>query len=55
MSGEWVGSRTRSPTVCAECGATSPPNAEGWRVYLTDDGEAVMFCPDCAAREFGSE
>jgi hypothetical protein len=41
------------PLICAECGATSPPGAEGWRGYLTDDGETVTFCPDCAEREFG--
>ncbi len=40
--------------VCVECGAESPPAAAGWRGYLTDDGEAVMFCPECAEREFAS-
>jgi hypothetical protein len=41
------------PLTCAECGVTSRPDARGWRSYLTDDGEAVMFCPECAEREFG--
>jgi predicted RNase H-like nuclease len=41
--------------TCAECGLTSPPDATGWRGYLTDDGEAAVFCPECAAREFGAE
>jgi len=41
--------------ICAECGAGSPPDARGWRAYLTDDGEAEVFCPECAAREFGEE
>jgi len=41
--------------ICAECGAESPPDAAGWRAYLTDDGEAAVFCPECAAREFGGE
>jgi hypothetical protein len=27
--------------------------AAGWRAYLDDDGQAVTFCPECAAREFG--
>jgi hypothetical protein len=45
----------RGVLVCAERGATSLPDAEGWRGYLDDDGEAVMFCPDCAEREFGPE
>ncbi len=43
------------PLVCAECGITSPPGAAGWRSYLTDDGEAVVFCPECAEREFGDK
>jgi hypothetical protein len=38
--------------VCAECGTESPPDAASWRAYLDDDGAAVMFCPDCAEREF---
>jgi hypothetical protein len=43
---------TGSALVCAECGAESPPDAAGWRAYLNDDGEAVTFCQECAAREF---
>jgi hypothetical protein len=42
-----------APLVCTECGLESPPDAEGWRGYLDDDGAAVMFWPGCAAREFG--
>jgi rubrerythrin len=41
--------------ICAECGAKSPPDAAGWRAYLTDDDEAAAFCPECAAREFGGQ
>ena len=40
------------PLICAECGLESPPDAAGWRAYLDDDGAALMFCPECAAREF---
>jgi hypothetical protein len=40
--------------VCAECGARSPPDAQGWRAYLDVDGETVTFCPACSAREFGA-
>ena len=36
--------------VCAECGAVSDPDAAGWRAYLDVDGEAVVFCPECAER-----
>jgi hypothetical protein len=32
----------------------APPDAAVWRAYLDDDGTAVMFCPDCADREFGT-
>ena len=43
------------PLVCAECGAVSSPDAEGWKAYLDDDGNARMFCEECAEREFGDE
>jgi hypothetical protein len=39
---------------CVECGRTSPPaEPAGWRAYLTVDDEVAVYCPDCAAREFG--
>jgi hypothetical protein len=28
-------------------------DADGWRAYLDDDGQAVTFCPECAEYEFG--
>jgi len=31
----------------------SGPKAEGWKAYLDDDDRAVLFCPECAEREFG--
>ena len=44
--------------VCAECGRLSDELARDWRAYLTaddEDGEeVVVFCPSCAAREFGN-
>jgi rubrerythrin len=43
------------PLVCDECGATSPPDAKGWRGYITVHGEAVMFCPACVEREFSDD
>ena len=34
-----------------------PSGARGWRAYLTTDedepAEAVVYCPECAEREFG--
>jgi hypothetical protein len=46
--------------VCEECGARSGARADGWRGYLVDlddDGEdeVVLYCPRCAAREFGEK
>jgi hypothetical protein len=38
---------------CAECGAVADERAEGWRTYLTEDDETAVYCPACAAREFG--
>jgi hypothetical protein len=28
-------------------------DANGWRVFLTDDDQPAVFCPECAEREFG--
>jgi hypothetical protein len=42
----------------AECGAESEELAAGWRASLAgdldeeDEGEALLFCPECARREF---
>jgi hypothetical protein len=38
---------------CSECGRPWLDSAERWRSYLTVDDEARVFCPGCAAREFG--
>jgi hypothetical protein len=47
--------RNELELVCVECGAVSMFGAKGWRGYHTCDDEAAMFCPECAAREFGPE
>src|SRR4051812_44805 len=44
-----------APLVCAECGVTAAPGAKSWRALLDEDGDAVMFCPECAEREFGHD
>jgi hypothetical protein len=42
-----------------QCGAIAEGAAAGWRAYLVDlrdEGEpleVVLFCPECAAAEFG--
>jgi hypothetical protein len=33
---------------CIECGCRSEPGATSWRAYLSDDDQAVTFCPTCA-------
>ena len=38
---------------CAECGSHSLPGAPSWRAYISDDDQAVTFCPTCAEHEFG--
>jgi hypothetical protein len=38
--------------LCVECGAVAPAAAKGWRVYLDDEDEPVVYCTTCAAREF---
>jgi DNA-directed RNA polymerase subunit RPC12/RpoP len=41
---------------CAECGR-QPRDDENspdeWRAYLDINDDLPVFCPDCAAREFG--
>lgn len=51
---------TEELLVCVECGIEAPPDARGWRAGLTvgDEGAeevegVAVFCPECAAREFG--
>jgi hypothetical protein len=43
--------------ACQECGRGQPAGERGWRSYLTTDeeepAEALVYCPDCTAREFG--
>ncbi|MGZ4392881.1 MAG: hypothetical protein ACXVRK_12295 [Gaiellaceae bacterium] len=44
--------------VCIECEREGCDGERGWAGYLVvldDDGEdeVAIFCPDCAAREFG--
>jgi len=38
--------------VCVECGRTSEGSARGWRALLTIDDEAVVYCSECARKEF---
>jgi DNA-directed RNA polymerase subunit RPC12/RpoP len=42
---------------CVECGREKSAGERGWKAYLTADeeepAEAVVYCPECAEREFG--
>lgn len=43
--------------IRAECGEIAENDAEGWRALFLrslpeDQPEVVVFCPDCAEREF---
>jgi hypothetical protein len=43
----------RPPLRCDECGSRFR-GERGWRAYLTREPRGVaVFCPACAAREFG--
>jgi hypothetical protein len=41
------------PLTCAECGCVSDSEAAGWRGYYGTEDELVLFCSECAEREFG--
>jgi DNA-directed RNA polymerase subunit RPC12/RpoP len=50
----------RTPLRCAECGREADETADGWRAYLwervrSDDREVIVFCPECASREFEAD
>jgi hypothetical protein len=38
---------------CVECDDESDDGI-GWRAYLDTDNEIVIYCADCATREFES-
>jgi hypothetical protein len=46
------GEQRLASLVCLECGDESD-EAAGWRAYF-DDHELLVYCSDCAAREFDS-
>jgi ribosomal protein L44E len=43
--------RAVSGLVCLECEAESSL-ARGWRAYLDAEASLLVYCPQCAAREF---
>jgi hypothetical protein len=62
----WVGPSWRMGQAgtllkCVECGAESDQLASGWQAYAANkldedepETEVLMFCPECAEREFRS-
>jgi hypothetical protein len=52
--------RAKIALDCVECGKGEDEVAPGWQAFLVgdpdtedDDEEIVVYCPDCARREFG--
>ena len=52
--------QTEHLLVCVECADEAPPGPVGWLACLIvgdEDAENIegvaVFCPECAAREFG--
>jgi hypothetical protein len=46
-----------APLSCVECGREprADENADDeWRAYSDGVGELIVFCPECARREFGA-
>jgi hypothetical protein len=45
------------PLRCTDCGRGQAADERGWKAYLTVDedepAEAIVYCPECAEREFG--
>jgi len=46
------------PLRCLECGKSSDREARGWKALVgggfeDEPVEVGIFCPECAAREFG--
>jgi hypothetical protein len=39
--------------VCLEC-RTEAGSARGWRAYVDEEACLLVYCPQCAAREFDS-
>jgi ribosomal protein L44E len=53
MAGVLDATTPKRPLRCDECGR-SDRGERGWRAYLTrEPREVALFCPACAAREFG--
>lgn len=45
-------SQAEAVLECIECGETSA-EAHGWKAYLDEEAEVLVYCVSCAEREFG--
>ena len=45
-------SQAEAVLECLECGETSA-EAHGWRAYVDEEAELLVYCAACAEREFG--
>ena len=52
---EYLGELIRQRSRCVECDRPQFDSESGWRMYLTIDDEPALYCPECAAREFGGD
>jgi len=48
---------TATTLVCVECSERADREARDWEAHLCDldddgDNDLLVYCPDCAAREF---
>jgi hypothetical protein len=37
---------------CLECDRPWIDDSEHWRAYFSEERELLLYCPDCARREF---
>lgn len=38
-----------------KCERVQPDDEPGWKMYVTVDDKPALYCPECAAREFGGD
>jgi len=52
MRNDGVCGESKLEIVCGNCDRPWRDRDERWRCYLDDESSLVVFCPDCASREF---